>query len=140
MVIFEHPLNEKSRSYLRLEYLFNQLASSRKLASQDASTSFFKALLDLQELMERCDVRGDLSKDLEKQLESVKQWAVVPGVDQSVVKHIELQLDDFIYQLPRLSKVNSVIKEDRFLSSVRQRFSIPGGCCVALICHSFTSG
>lgn len=129
MVTFEHPLNEKSRSYLRLEYIFGQIAKSRRLETASDPEALFKGLLDLHEVLERSDIRNDLSKDLEKQLATVKHWATMPAVDTSMVNHLESQLNEFIYQLPRLSRITQTLKEDRFLSAIRQRFSIPGGCC-----------
>ncbi|MCE2596110.1 MULTISPECIES: cell division protein ZapD [Motilimonas] len=129
MVIFEHPLNEKSRSYLRLEYIFGQIAKSRHLTASSDPEAFFKGILDLHELMERCEIRGDLTKDLEKHLESVNHWATIPGVDLNRIHLLQEQLSKFIYQLPRLSRITQTLKEDRFLSAVRQRFSIPGGLC-----------
>ncbi len=129
MVIFEHPLNEKSRSYLRLEYIFEQIAKSRHLTGPSDPEALFKGILDLHELMERCEIRADLTKDLEKHLASVNHWATIPGVDQNRITMLQQQLNQFIYQLPRLSRITQTLKEDRFLSSVRQRFSIPGGLC-----------
>ena len=129
MVIFEHPLNEKSRSYLRLEYIFSQIAKSRHLTASSDPEAFFKGILDLHELMERCDIRSDLAKDLEKHLESINHWATIPGVDLERIHALQEQLSSFIYQLPRLSRITQTLKEDRFLSAVRQRFSIPGGLC-----------
>ena len=60
MLTYEFPLNEKSRTYLRFDALFQQLKNCQQLEQSTQSFSFFKALFDFIELSERCDIRTDL--------------------------------------------------------------------------------
>lgn len=129
MLTYEFPLNEKSRTYLRFDALFQQLKNCQQLEQSTQSFSFFKALFDFIELSERCDIRTDLMKDLEKQRQKLESWSQLPEVDLSKLASLQSELATLIYELPRSVRAGSRFKEDKFLCAIRQRFSIPGGLC-----------
>ena len=62
---YEQPLNEKTRSFLRLEYLSQQLQTN---VEQDHQHRCFYPLFSLCELTERCDYRGEVLNDLDKKI------------------------------------------------------------------------
>ena len=99
-VLFEYPLNEKTRTWLRLESLLHQLHENHSWTDMGSALAFFRAVADLLDVLERGDIRTELLKELERQQQKLLQWSDVPGVDH-----------------------------DRIVSLVRQRLSIPGGCC-----------
>lgn len=45
VVLFEYPLNEKMRTWLRIEYLLQQLTGSMPVSSPVSALSFFGASL-----------------------------------------------------------------------------------------------
>ena len=104
-MIYDFPLNEKSRTYLRLESLFSQIRDNLESDQSWAHIAFFKGLFDLQELLERGDLRADLIKRMQP---------------------ASTQLSPSLLSAPR---PGARLKEDRLLGSIRQRFSIPGGLC-----------
>ncbi|MDD1782273.1 cell division protein ZapD [Enterovibrio sp. ZSDZ35] len=127
--LYEHPLNEQVRVYLRLEYLLEQVKSAADISDASQWPQFFKSLFDLMEILEQVQVKGDLVKDLEKQRAKLEAWLDVPHVDVVQLKALlneSRQLQQGLLQSPRLGQK---LKEDKFLSSIRQRFSIPGGIC-----------
>ncbi|MFD2178783.1 cell division protein ZapD [Veronia pacifica] len=127
--LYEHPLTEQVRVYLRLEHLLNQLDQAGEMLSPHDSYVFFKSLFDLMEILEQVQVKGDLAKDLDKLKGKLKAWADVPGVDREQLDMLitrTAQLQQSLLQGPRLGQT---LKEDKFLSAIRQRFNIPGGTC-----------
>ncbi|NCO46249.1 MAG: cell division protein ZapD, partial [Vibrio sp.] len=50
---FEHPLNEKTRIYLRVEALLNQLMHSAQFRDGIQHQLFFRSLFDLLEIFEQ---------------------------------------------------------------------------------------
>ena len=129
MITFEYPLNEKNRSYLRFELLFTQIKESMAFIHQSDSVAFFKAFFELLELSERCDIRHDLSKDIETLIDVMSEWLDREDVNEEAVKAIidELQvLNDELYSM---KKQMNFFKNNRFLTSIKQRFCIPSGCC-----------
>jgi len=81
-LIYEQPLNEKIRSYLRIENLALQLQLH---AEQDHQYQCFNPLFSLAELTERCDYRTDILKDIEKQIQLISQWRTHSSVDNDQV-------------------------------------------------------
>ena len=66
-VLFEHPLNEKMRTWLRIEFLIQQMAFRPQIASHADALHFFRNAGDLLDVLERGEVRTDLVKELERQ-------------------------------------------------------------------------
>ncbi|MGL4751197.1 MAG: cell division protein ZapD [Aeromonadaceae bacterium] len=129
MLTYEFPLNEKSRTYLRFDALFQLLRQNARQADNGQAISFFKALFDFIELSERCDIRTDLMKDLEKQRQKLEALRQLPTVDGTKLQQLLDTLATLVYELPRSLRAGTRFKEDKFLCGIRQRFSIPGGLC-----------
>ncbi|PJG59878.1 cell division protein ZapD [Aeromonas cavernicola] len=128
-MIYDFPLNEKSRTYLRLESLFSQIRDNLGCDQPWAHIAFFKGLFDLQELLERGDLRADLIKDLERLGQRLTHWASLPDVDLAQIKQMQQESSQLARSLLNSSRPGVRLKEDRLLGSIRQRFSIPGGLC-----------
>ena len=128
-LIYEYPLNEKCRNYLRLSDLLQQMKQCRSLTASGQTVALFKALLDIIELLERCDIRSDLAKDLNIEKEKLMTWKEVPGIDVAALSQLEQQLTDLSQQLPRAPRFGHLLREDKLLAAVRSRFAIPGGLC-----------
>ncbi|TNI90912.1 cell division protein ZapD [Aeromonas salmonicida] len=128
-MIYDFPLNEKSRTYLRLESLFSQIRDNLDSDQSWAHIAFFKGLFDLQELLERGDLRAELIKDLERLGQRLSHWASLPDVDLEQIKQMQQESTQLSRNLLSASRPGARLKEDRLLGSIRQRFSIPGGLC-----------
>jgi len=78
VILYEYPLHERVRTYLRLEHLslrLNQLA-----ARVDALDHHF-ALVTLFEVMDvaaRPDLKSDLLKDLDRQKHTLQAYRATP--------------------------------------------------------------
>lgn len=129
-ILYEHPLNETIRNYLKLEQLFNQTHACDVNNIQTNYPVFYTALFSLIDGLERNDIRGDLIKELEKLEQHLLVWSKYPNIDSDA---LHLNLSDIIQYLTQL-KVNQQswwqLKEDKLLSSLKQRFVIQGGSCL----------
>ncbi|MGU3414312.1 cell division protein ZapD [Enterobacteriaceae bacterium C23F] len=128
-VLFEHPLNEKMRTWLRIEFLIQQLNSNLPVQDHASALHFFRNIADLLDVFERGEVRTELLKELERQQRKLKQWDEVPGVDQTRIEALRQQLKQSSSILMTAPRVGQVLREDKLVGLVRQRLSIPGGCC-----------
>ncbi|SNY69100.1 cell division protein ZapD [Enterobacter sp. CC120223-11] len=128
-VLFEHPLNEKMRTWLRIEFLIQQLNSNLPVQDHASALHFFRNIADLLDVFERGEVRTELLKELERQQRKLKQWDEVPGVDQTRIEALRQQLKQSSGILMTAPRVGQVLREDKLVGLVRQRLSIPGGCC-----------
>ncbi|MGL4684703.1 MAG: cell division protein ZapD, partial [Hafnia alvei] len=91
-VLFEHPLNEKMRTWLRIDFLLQQLQQHRHLQDITGALAFFRTTADLLDVLERGEVRTELLKELERQQRKLLQWTEVPGVDQEMIRQLRSQL------------------------------------------------
>jgi len=128
-VLFEHPLNEKMRTWLRIEFLLQQLHSQQVLSDIGHALNFFRTLADLLDVLERGEVRTDLLKELERQQQKLQSWAESPDVDLTLINSLRHKLKDTAAQLMSAPRMGQLLREDRLISLVRQRLGIPGGCC-----------
>jgi cell division protein ZapD len=126
---FEHPLNEKTRIYLRVESLLRQLKHSSSFSDNYQHQIFFKSLFDLLEIFEQIQLKSELAKDLEKQRQTYRSWLNIDDVDQDMLRSILNDLDSVHRELMSAERFGQSFKEDRFLSAIRQRFGLPGGAC-----------
>ncbi|OCG03096.1 cell division protein ZapD [Gilliamella sp. wkB112] len=127
-IVFEHPLNEKTRTWLRIEFLLKQLKMHCHF-NQNNALLFFHALSELLEIIERNDVKGDLVKELESQKQKLLSWMNIDGVDQELLNNLINELDSFITKYNSTLRLGQCLKDDRFITAIRQRLMIPGGCC-----------
>lgn len=128
-VLFEHPLNEKMRTWLRIEFLLQQLHANHKISEMGPALTFFRTASDLLDVLERGEVRTDLLKELERQQQKLLLWADVPGVDMTLIHQLRGELKQTAATLMSAPRIGQALKEDRLISLVKQRLSIPGGCC-----------
>ncbi|AGH80654.1 hypothetical protein PCNPT3_03560 [Psychromonas sp. CNPT3] len=129
MITFEYPLNEKYRSYLRFEFLFLQIKESINVENKNDLVAFFKGFFDLLEMTERCDIRHDLVKDLRLLMEEMASWLTVDDVDHDAVNALLAEMDTFMNGVSEMPKQLRFFKQNRFLTSLKQRFSMPAGTC-----------
>ncbi|MDF2154169.1 cell division protein ZapD [Vibrio sp. CAU 1672] len=126
---FEHPLNEKTRIYLRVESLLRQAHLASGFTDQHQYQLFFRSLFDLLEIFEQMQLKSELAKDIEKQRQTYRHWLHVDGVDQDALRALLQEIDVVHSQLMAAERFGQALKDDRFLSSIRQRFNLPGGSC-----------
>ena len=126
---FEHPLNEKTRIYLRVEALLNQMLQASQFRDAIQHQLFFRSLFDLLEIFEQIQLKSELAKDIEKQRQTYRSWLNVDGVDQETLLQLLRDVDGVHRSLMNAERFGQSLKEDRFLSAIRQRFNLPGGSC-----------
>ncbi len=127
-IIFEHPLNERMRTWLRIEFLLMQLHLHRHFTQKNALL-FFHALSELLEILERNDVKGDLIKEIEGQKQKILSWIELDGVDKELLEGMLEKYDLFLIKYNSSLRIGQALKDDRFITTIRQRLMIPGGCC-----------
>lgn len=129
IVLFEHPLNEKMRTWLRIEFLLQQLQASIHITDHLTALTFFRNLSELLDVFERGELRTEILKELERQQQKLLAWSEVPGVDMERVEALRQQLKSHASELMAAPRIGQALREDRLVALVRQRLSIPGGCC-----------
>ncbi|EEY0368184.1 cell division protein ZapD [Escherichia coli] len=73
-VLFEHPLNEKMRTWLRIEFLIQQLTVNLPIVDHAGALHFFRNVSELLDVFERGEVRTELLKELDRQQRKLQTW------------------------------------------------------------------
>ncbi len=127
---FEHPLNERMRTFLRLDFLYSQALYHNEMASQWGSRAAMASLIDILAITTPRDVRSDVLKELESQLATFNQFQSKPGVDAQRLKTLMSNLLRLRGELMTVgSTVLQPLRESEFLNAIKRRSAIPGGTC-----------
>jgi cell division protein ZapD len=129
-ILYEQPLNERIRTFLRLEHLMAQL--NQHLSGEDilSSQGAINTLIELFSLSMRGDLKSELMKELERQISNLNRLEHDPEVDQSRLAAVIGKQRHLITKLHSMSgQLGQELKENDFLNSIRQRSAVPGGTC-----------
>jgi cell division protein ZapD len=128
-VIYEQPLNERIRTLLRLEFLFEQANAHIYRHSIWDNRAAISALFDLVNIFSRADLKTEIMKELERQALFLEKLAKNPQVDSKRLEKLLDEMDVLIDRLYALKAQDMDIRGNEFLSSIKQRNQIAGGTC-----------
>lgn len=131
MMLFEYPLHERTRLFLRLENTFSRM---RYLASVSEKNSHHSAVMVLFELLEiisgRSDLKSELLQEIEKQRTAINQYQNMSGVDNTALQTVLGDIDAVYQNLINWSqRPGQHLRENEWLNAIRSRSSIAGGMC-----------
>ena len=129
-ITYEQPLNERMRAFMRLEFLWQQLSYHAGVPNPWSSRSAVAGLLEILAITSRGDARGDVLKELERQMSAMRDYQNRPGVDGARLRSILAAL------VRRREELNAAganfmqrLRESEFLNAIKHRSAIPGGTC-----------
>ena len=130
LLYYEQPLNERMRTFMRLAFLYRQLLYSDQVDSSWATRATIATLLEIMAILTRGDVRSEIHKELDIQIENLRKYKSRPEVDAG---RLGTLLDNLILSRDEIDGVGTQflkpLKDCGFLSSIKHRSSIPGGTC-----------
>ena len=130
ITVYEHPLNEKMRTLLRLEHLFNQVNHHLGQTDVWSSRATINGLLDMISIFAKAEIKADLIKELDRHREKLAKIRLSPGVDTQRLDQILDELGKSNAQLHGISgQIAQGLRSNEFLKNILQRNSIPGGSC-----------
>ncbi len=129
-IIYEQPLNERIRTFLRLELLFVRLDLALRGDSELHNRDAIEGLLSILSVFERSDLKAEIIKELERLVTTLSALENTPGVDKQALDELLAELDQILDLLHlKKSAIGQTLRDNEFLYSIRQRSSIPGGSC-----------
>lgn len=130
IIIYEQPLNERIRTFLRLEFLFSQAAQHLRDESEWGSRNTLNSLLDILNIFSRTELKTEVLKDLERHTSTLSKLKSNPDVDSSRLQKTLSELGMLSKRLHESSgPIAADLKANDFLSGIQQRMAIPGGTC-----------
>jgi cell division protein ZapD len=128
VILYEHPFNERIRTYLRLEHLFRRL---NVLVAREHAVDHHFALTTVFEIIDvaaRSELKSEILRDLEKQKQTLNSYRGNPAISEQALDKVIAQLDQCFGDLnAQTGKAGQVLTENDWLMNIRSRVSIPGG-------------
>lgn len=129
-ILYEFPLNERVRLFMRLEKLFQEIDYFLGGASPWDSRAAMASLIEVITMFARYDLKSELLKEIDRHTQLLQRLRRNPNVDDNKVATLLADLDDTGTQLYALTgKLGQGLIEADLIKAVSQRSSIPGGSC-----------
>jgi cell division protein ZapD len=130
VILYEYPLNERVRTYLRLEHLFARLG---QLLARESSLDHHYALVTIFEVIEvasRSELKSDVLKDLEKHKQLMAAYRGNPAISEQALDEVLSQIEEaFANFNAQNGKPGSPLADNEWVTSIRSRIAIPAGTC-----------
>jgi len=127
-VLFEHPLTEKVRLFLRFEQLINNFHEACKDSSRWHTYSAVNALIDLHELTSRMDMRADIVREIERISSNLEKLETVQKVNQDRLSTVVHKLQsETVRLLDGRGPLDSHLKSHELFNALKQRRPKRGG-------------
>ena len=127
---YEYPLNERVRTLLRLEDLFDKLHYFRDQSHPYAHHTALLTLFEILEVTSRADLKGDLLQELDRHKQTLLGLRNNPQVSESALSGVLGDIDSAHLALHGTpGKAGQHLRDNEWLTSIRSRASIPGGTC-----------
>jgi cell division protein ZapD len=129
-VVYEQPLNERMRTFLRLEFLYIQASYHAENPSPWSSRAAVASLLEILAITARGDSRSEVIKELERHVNVLKEFQTKTGVDPGRLKSLVSNLVKLRNDLSTIGgNYMAPLRDSEFLSAIKHRSAIPGGTC-----------
>lgn len=127
---YEFPLNERVRTFMRLEHLFARVHRHAEGGDPWDSRAALTGLLEILAILGRGDVRSDVLREMERQGQTLGRLKNRHGVDATRLGTILENLEKLRARLDASeAQVGRRLKDNEFLGALKQRSAIPGGTC-----------
>ena len=128
--IYEQPINERIRSFLRLEKLFNQFSFHLQSGSVWDHPVAIQSISDLLAFTARSDIKLEALKEIERQHIKLERLSKRPQVDHAQLEVLLNKQTGIITQLQANSgQIGQDLQSIELLAAIRQKSSVPGCIC-----------
>jgi len=130
VIRYEHPLNERVRTLMRLEDLFarvHHFAACEAPADHHAALS---ALFEITDVAARADLKTDLLQELERQKQVLAPLRASVHIDRTALESLLADVDVVGTQIhAQQGRAGAHMRDNEWLMAIKQRTAIPGGVC-----------
>ena len=129
-IVYEQPLSERIRTFLRLEFLFRRGRYLLQQESPWASRLTFEVIIDVMAVLGRADLKKEIIKELERHSATLYALSKNPKVAQERLQEVREEVHSVLQALhERDTPPGNELRHNELLNAVRQRSSIPAGTC-----------
>jgi cell division protein ZapD len=128
VITYEYPLNERIRTLLRLEDLYERVRFF--LVKDDAHDhhACLTGIFEILEVASRADLKSDLLQELDRQRTFLEALRTNPAISEEKLDGVLGEIDSAFANLHATSgKTGQSLRENEWLMAIKQRAGIPGG-------------
>ena len=130
MITYDYPLNERIRTLLRLEDLFERTVHFVESDDPESHHSALVTLFDILEVASRADLKFDLVQELERQRQTLLSFRNNPDISEDALSGALYEIEQASAALLAMQgKTGQYLRENEWLMSIKNRTGIPGGVC-----------
>ncbi len=130
MITYEYPLNERIRTLLRLEDLFEKTLHFSRANSGYEHHVALVTLFEVLEVAGRADLKVDLVQELERQRQILVSFRNNPDISEDALSGALYEIEQASTALLAMAgKIGQYLRENEWLMNIRSRAAIPGGVC-----------
>ena len=127
--VYELPLNERLRTFMRIEFLYARLKYfSSDLKDTWETRTLIHTVLEIYSILSRTDVRREVLADLDRYIMQMQRYQSIPDADSNMVTNI---LEDLELIKKEVIKIGTdylaPLRVDEFIASLLHRHTLPGG-------------
>jgi cell division protein ZapD len=128
VITYEYPLNERVRTLLRLEDLYDRVHFFLRHDSAHDHHACLTGIFEILEVGGRADLKSDLLQELDRQRAYLEGLRANPAIAEEKLDRILGDIDVAFANLHGLSgKTGQNLRENEWLMAIKQRAGIPGG-------------
>lgn len=130
MTVYEFPLNERIRTWLRLEDMFDKILYFVRGEDPRMHHAALMAIYELVDVVCRPEMKSELIQELDRQKASLEDLRGNPAVDADRLDDVLLRISAALAEMHGMSgKLGQHVRDNEWLSGIKGRASIPGGTC-----------
>jgi cell division protein ZapD len=128
VIRYEHPLNERVRTLMRLEDLYGRALFFAAATGAPDHHAALLALFEIADVAARADLKTDILQEMERQRQLLAPLRDNPRIEREALDALLAEIDDASARLLGQSgKVGAHLRENEWLMAIKQRTGIPGG-------------
>ena len=130
MITYEYPFNERIRTLLRLEDLFDKAAYFLQAEGSHEHHVVLVTLFEILEVAGRADLKMDLIQELERQRQTLLVFRNNPDISEEALSGALYEIEQSSAALLGMTgKIGQYLRENDWLMGIKSRAAIPGGVC-----------
>lgn len=130
MIVYEYPLHERIRTWLRLEDLFDKTLSFIRAKDARSHHAALLAIFELVDVTARAEMKTELIQELERQRNALEALRDNPAVEVSRLDGFLTRINQALAELYAMTgKIGQHVRDNEWLMMIKGRSGIPGGVC-----------
>lgn len=130
MITYEYPFNERIRTLLRLEDLFEKTTHFIAHQGHQEHHVALVTLFDILETASRADLKLDLIQELERQRQTLLAFRNNPEISEEALSGALYEIEQASAALLAMTgRIGQHLRDNEWLMGIKSRAAIPGGVC-----------